>query len=140
MKKLKAKGTLGRILADVDDTQLYKTENRMRMAMKIAMTLRAKGLSNKQFAEMLGCSAPEVSDLLSGTRNLTIDKLSDIESKLGVELINHSTVVFATVHNDMLSIKQGIRRPVEYVTRNTLLYDTACHTTATDTSIQTKAY
>ncbi len=118
MKKLQAKGTLGRLLANIDEQRLYRTEQKMRIAAKIGMALRARNLSNKDFAQMMGCSAPEVSDILSGTRNLTLDKLSDIERKLGIELTSHSMTVLFVVGREMLSIKQKGKGVTEYAATN----------------------
>ncbi len=95
MRKIQAKGTLAQMLSGMDQQELHRTENKMRIAMKIAEALRSKGLTQKQFAQMMGCSAPEVSDILSGTRNLTLDKLSDIENALDIRLVDSSMLVAA---------------------------------------------
>lgn len=122
MKKIKAKGTLANMLANVDEQQLYRTETKMRIAAKISLALRKNGISNKDFAEMMGWSAPEVSDILSGTRNLTLDKLSDIEYKLKVKLVSHSMAVTSTVDRNMLSMQKKKNSSSKYFIWKTETY------------------
>ena len=80
--------SLTRILGNIDEDKLRRTRNRMLVAIRIADTLKAKGISQKKFAEMTGRSESEISEWLSGNRNFTIDTLSDIKKCLGLDLLN----------------------------------------------------
>ncbi len=113
MKKVKAKGTLARFLEKEDSKNLHKVENKMLIALRIGMAIRARGWTNKQFAEAMNCPASEVSDWLSGTRNFTIDKLSEIEDVLDVELINHSLMVHRIVANEKISYSESKRKKTD---------------------------
>ncbi len=114
MRRVKAKGTLAKMLANMDEQQLHKTENKMLVAVRIGMAMRARGWNNKQLAEAMNCPASDVSDWLSGTRNFTIDKLSEIERTLDVELLNHSLMVSTKIKSDMLQTTATSRKTVEF--------------------------
>ena len=86
----KAKGTLSRIIANMNADELARTRNRMLIAAKIADSMQAQGLKQKDFAKMMGKSESEISDWLSGDRNFTIDTLFDIGRALGIEFLNTS--------------------------------------------------
>ena len=58
-----------------------------RLAATIADALKAKGISQKQFAAMTGRSESEISEWLSGDRNFTIDTLITIEQALGSPIL-----------------------------------------------------
>jgi transcriptional regulator with XRE-family HTH domain len=77
--------------------------------------LKAKGISQKKFAEMTGRSESEISEWLSGDRNFTIDTLSDIKKYLGLDLLNIPTMRTAPVSKDASRIKVAKKRtPVLY--------------------------
>lgn len=88
MNKRKATGVLGAMLATNDGRSLERTRNRMLIALKIETAIREKGLSQKQFASLMGKSESEISDWLSGNRNFTVDTLTDISRELGISLLN----------------------------------------------------
>ena len=90
--KRKPSASLTRIMNNIDEDELRRTRDRMLVAIKIADTLKAKGISQKKFAEMTGRSESEISEWLSGDRNFTIDTLSDIKKYLGLDLLNISTI------------------------------------------------
>jgi transcriptional regulator with XRE-family HTH domain len=77
---------LTRILASIDEDTHRRTRERMIVACKRADTLEVKGLTQKEFAKMLGKSESEISELLSGNRNFTFDTLSDMAHCLGIDL------------------------------------------------------
>ena len=52
MNKEFATGVLGNILSEMNEESLAKTRNRMLVAVKISDALKARGLSQKQFAKM----------------------------------------------------------------------------------------
>ena len=76
------------MLASNDSKGFERTRNRMLLAMKIETVMREKGLSQKQFAILMGKTESEISEWLSGNRNFTVDTLTDIEQELGIKLFN----------------------------------------------------
>lgn len=101
----KPSASLTRIMNNIDEDKLRRTRDRMLVAVKIAETLKLKGISQKKFAEMTGRSESEISEWLSGDRNFTIDTLSDIKKCLGLNLLNISTMRTATVSKDATRMK-----------------------------------
>lgn len=113
--KRKPSANLTRIIGSLDQDELRRTRDRMLVAAKIADTLKAKGISQKKFAEMTGRSESEISEWLSGDRNFTIDTLSDIKQCLGIDLLNISSMRTAPVSKEPSRIKVAKRRtPVAY--------------------------
>lgn len=111
----KPSASLTRIMNNIDEDKLRRTRDRMLVAVKIAETLKLKGISQKKFAEMIGRSESEISEWLSGDRNFTIDTLSDIKKYLGLNLLNISTMRTATVSKDATRMKVAKKRtPVLY--------------------------
>ena len=107
--------SLTRIINDIDDDKLRRTRDRMLVAIKIADTLKAKGISQKKFAKITGRSESEVSEWLSGDRNFTIDTLSDIKKYLGLDLLNISIMRTSPVSKDASRMKVAKKRtPVLY--------------------------
>ena len=90
---------------NIDEDKLRRTRDRMLVAIKIADTLKAKGISQKKFAEMTGRSESEISEWLSGDRNFTIDTLSDIKKYLGLDLLNIPTMRTAPVSKEASRMK-----------------------------------
>ncbi len=103
--KRKPSASLTRIMNNIDEDELRRTRDRMLVAIKIADTLKAKGISQKKFAEMSGRSESEISEWLSGDRNFTIDTLSDIKKYLGLDLLNISTIRTTPVSKEASRMK-----------------------------------
>ena len=101
----KPSAVLTRILEGFDEDKLRRTRNRMLVAVAIADALKAKGISQKQFAAMTGRSESEISEWLSGDRNFTIDTLSDINKYLGIELLSVSGMRTAPVSQEPSRLK-----------------------------------
>jgi len=111
----KPSASLTRIINNIDDDKLRRTRDRMLVAIKIADTLKAKGISQKKFAKITGRSESEVSEWLSGDRNFTIDTLSDIKKYLGLDLLNISIMRTSPVSKDASRMKVAKKRtPVLY--------------------------
>lgn len=83
---------IAKILENKDEDSLRRIRDRMVIACKIADALGERNISQKAFAAMMGKSESEISDWLSGTRNFTLDTLSDIEHCLGIGLIDRAGV------------------------------------------------
>ena len=88
IKKVKASGMLASIMERNDSRSLRRTRRKMIVAARIADALEAAGLSQKEFAQMMGKQPSEISDWLSGERNFTIETLADIEDVLKIDILN----------------------------------------------------
>jgi transcriptional regulator with XRE-family HTH domain len=75
------------LLSAADPMESRRVQNRMLMAARIQDAMKAQKIGKKQLAEILGKSPSLVTKYLSGTQNLTMDTLSDLEYILGVKLL-----------------------------------------------------
>ncbi len=105
MIKRKATGVLGEMLAKMDEKSLARTRNKMMVAARIADALKVKGITQKQMATLMGKTESEISEWLSGNRNLTIDTLTDIEEFLGIQLLYTRPINFFNVSSAPLKKK-----------------------------------
>lgn len=77
--------------------QTISPDMKIRMELSVAIAnriysiLEQRGLSQKDFARMMGKTETEVSRWLSGTHNLTISTISKITSVLGEDIIVPAT-------------------------------------------------
>ncbi len=58
------------------------------LAARLDVALKEKGITQKQFAQMLGKRESEVSRWLTGRHNFTLRTIALIETKLATNLIN----------------------------------------------------
>jgi transcriptional regulator with XRE-family HTH domain len=58
-----------------------------RIALNIITSLKNQGKTQKDLAEMMEVSPQQISKILSGKENITLDTICKIEEALGVELI-----------------------------------------------------
>jgi transcriptional regulator with XRE-family HTH domain len=79
-----------RLKAEITPRISEENERRMGLAVKIAETLHARGLTNQEFAYLMGKKASEVSRWLSGTHNFTTETLWQMERVLHVQLLTSS--------------------------------------------------
>lgn len=93
MSLSKKHATLDSIISMRDEREYAKVKSRMKLAAKIADALKEQNISQKEFAEKLGKKPSEISKWLSGTHNFTHDTLVDIQSILGIELLNTQSSV-----------------------------------------------
>lgn len=75
------------LLSSITPEEQARTDKRMMLAAKIAQAMEDKGWTAKKFGEEMDQHASVISKWLSGSHNFTCDTLSDIEEKLGVELL-----------------------------------------------------
>jgi len=61
------------------------------IALKVLRTLRERGLSQKDLAERLSISAQQVSKILKGNENLTLETITKLENALEIKLIDISS-------------------------------------------------
>ncbi|MDK2771367.1 MAG: helix-turn-helix domain-containing protein [Flavobacterium sp.] len=77
------------ILSNISKEELEITEGKMRLAMKIADAIKAKGFDKKSdFAKKLKKQNSEISKWLSGTHNFTTETLILLQNELDINLIN----------------------------------------------------
>ena len=74
-------------MSEVDEKEYKRAEKKMEVAALIYSTIQAKGMSQKEFAKLMGKKPSEISKWLSGTHNLTLDTISDIEDVLNIKII-----------------------------------------------------
>lgn len=111
----KPSATLTKIMASLDEDTLRRTRDRMLIAGKISDTLKSKGISQRKFAEMLGKSESEISELLSGNRNFGMDTLSDISNCLKIEFLQISSIPTTRVSKTAAEMKVSkSRKPMIY--------------------------
>lgn len=77
------------IMSSITPMEQYVTDVKMLMAKRIAEALQMKGVKKSDLAKALGNKRPsEVTRWLSGTQNLTLETLAQIEYYLGISLFN----------------------------------------------------
>lgn len=84
----KKRSIIAEALAMYGEANRRKVRNKLIIATKISRRLRELKLSQKDFAGKIGKPASEISEILSGDRNLTIDTMTDIEQALGMRLLD----------------------------------------------------
>ena len=84
----KKRSIIAEALAMYGEANRRKVRNKLIIATKISRRLRELKLSQKDFAEKIGKPASEISEILSGDRNLTIDTMTDIEQALGMRVLD----------------------------------------------------
>ena len=81
------KGVVDRIRKRILPEQRIFIRKNLSIAQQVSTILQQRGWSQKVFAEHLGKEASEVSKLLSGLHNLTLQSISKMESVLGEDII-----------------------------------------------------
>lgn len=77
------------LLDSISPAEEKKIRNRMLLAAKIDDAMKAKKWKAKDLLKALGMKNPSViTKWLSGTHNFTADTLTDIETALGINLLN----------------------------------------------------
>ena len=76
------------ILSNVSEAEMRRTTDRMLLADRIASIMRNRGLSQKDLAKRMNKKESEISEWLSGNRNLTVDTLSDLANALGIRFFD----------------------------------------------------
>lgn len=82
--------TLKRIAERIPKELSEQNDRRMGLAIKIAEALRSRGLTNQEFAFMMGKKPSEVTRWLSGTHNFTTETLWQMERVLKIQLLTSS--------------------------------------------------
>jgi transcriptional regulator with XRE-family HTH domain len=71
----------------IPQTMKESINRRMSLAAQIDDILQARGLTNQEFAFMMGKKPSEISRWLSGTHNFTTETLWEIERVLNIQLL-----------------------------------------------------
>jgi ribosome-binding protein aMBF1 (putative translation factor) len=82
----------------------YRRENRewlkksAAIAIRVLDTLKAQNLSQKELAERMNISPQQISKIVKGQENLTLETISNLEIALGIQIIddkaNHSRTLY----------------------------------------------
>ena len=75
-------------LAEIPAEQKAQFELSFAIADRIDAVLKAKGMSQKKFAEQLGKRESEISKWLTGRHNFTLQTIAKIETALNCKLIH----------------------------------------------------
>ena len=75
------------IKAMITPERREQSKKRMLLAARIDDKIRDRGLSNQEFAFMIGKKPSEISKWLSGTHNFTTETLWEIERVLNIQLV-----------------------------------------------------
>ena len=75
------------IKAMITPERREQSKKRMLLAARIDDKIRERGLSNQEFAFMIGKKPSEISKWLSGTHNFTTETLWEIERVLNIQLV-----------------------------------------------------
>jgi transcriptional regulator with XRE-family HTH domain len=79
---------LSELIENISQEDLEKTESKMRLAVKIADAIKAKGYGKTEFAKKIKKNNSEISKWLSGTHNFTHDTLILLQNELNIILVN----------------------------------------------------
>jgi len=104
MKTTKGNAFFDELTASLGTAEYLRIESRMRVAAKIADTLKQKGMTQRDLARLLGKKPSEISRMLTGTMNLTHDTMFDLQRVLDIQLINVSTPDIREIPSRGLSI------------------------------------
>lgn len=76
------------LMETISKEELQKMENKMRLAIKIADAIEAKGLKKHEFAKKINKNNSEIDKWLSGTHNFTVETLFSLQQELGIKLLD----------------------------------------------------
>ncbi len=96
-------------LTKYGEANRLKVRNKIIIATKISRRLRELKMPQKVFAEKIEKPASEVSDILSGDRNLTIDTMTDIERVLDMRLLDTTLLDSCIIEKECTQIMTANR-------------------------------
>ncbi|ACT91620.1 helix-turn-helix domain-containing protein [Dyadobacter fermentans] len=88
----------------------YRQENRYwlrvsgTIALAVLRTLREKGITQREFAGLMGCSPQYISKIVKGSENLTLETICKMEKVLQIKLIE---TPFSHLHDEKHSSQAG---------------------------------
>lgn len=87
------------------------------VALGIIDFMQANGLSRSDVAEKLGCSPQYVSKILSGQTNFSFKSIAEMESRLGIPLMNLAHSMSAVNHYQHENLCDIVAEPITRPTR-----------------------
>lgn len=90
---------LSELIEKISQEELEKTESKMRLAVKIADAIKAKGYGKTEFAKKIKKNNSEISKWLSGTHNFTHDTLILLQKELDINLVNSEIIEKIEIKN-----------------------------------------
>jgi transcriptional regulator with XRE-family HTH domain len=97
---------LENILSNITKEEFDVTEEKMRLAIKIAEAIKAKGFAKKSdFAKKIGKQNSEISKWLSGTHNFTTETLILLQNELDIKIIDSTVSSNVELKNIHIEIK-----------------------------------
>src|SRR5436190_68113 len=76
------------LMETISTDEVEKSENKLRLAIKIAEGIEAKGLKRYEFAKKINKTNSEIDKWLSGKHNFTIETLFFLQNELGIKLLD----------------------------------------------------
>lgn len=101
-----------RLKSEITPEISEQNDRRMGLAIKIAEALRSRGLTNQEFASMMGKKPSEVTRWLSGTHNFTTETLWQMERVLKIQLLTSSPAE-ESVEKEQQELKEFIANEVQ---------------------------
>lgn len=98
---------LDSLIATISNEELERTENKMRLAVKIADAIEATGLKKSEFAKKINKNNSEISKWLSGTHNFTTDTLLLLQKELGIKLVNSELEEKIAIENVHIEVESS---------------------------------
>ena len=113
---------LSELIQNISKEELEKTESKMRLALKIAEAIKAKGYNKGEFAKKLNKNNSEISKWLSGTHNFTHDTLILLENELDIALVNSAINKKIEIRNIHIETKSDITSKMYFNISNFLSF------------------
>nr|WP_295870466.1 helix-turn-helix transcriptional regulator [uncultured Chitinophaga sp.] len=85
-----------------------QTDYKMKLAAKIYDAMKSRGMTQTQFAELMGKSVSLVSRWMSGTHNFTVDTLIEIQRILDIPLLNIEPINSSAQVNLKLNVSSTV--------------------------------
>ena len=106
---MKTNRIMDEIRSTISPEMKLQMELSVAIANRIYNILEAKGMSQKEFARLMGKTETEVSRWLSGTHNLTMATICKISAALGEDIIRVSSYSYEPVYEmEPLSVAEPV--------------------------------
>ena len=106
---MKTNRIMDEIRSTISPEMKLQMELSVAIANRIYNILESKGMSQKEFARLMGKTETEVSRWLSGTHNLTMATICKISAALGEDIIRVSSYSYEPVcEMDSLSVAEPV--------------------------------
>lgn len=97
---------------EISQEDFDKTTTKMKLAVKIAYALKAKGWKKSQLALKMNQRPSVITKWLSGTHNFTLDTLCDIEHILDIKLLSIEEKSDSVVYVRNIEIVQKVKTTI----------------------------